>query len=408
MNVRCTRCRAVYSLEDVLFGGGADFKPLPPSIQVECGRCAYLFEAPVPGKGARSSNPKVTPVPRPEAPRHPSNDKIARILKPRRPGDAEGGAVEHHVRAPVLQRGAADERASEFERAERLRQKRTRLGLGAAGAVALIIALILVAPALKKKLTGGLPAEAKSKVEKARARVLLDDQVSLGEAVRLFHEAARLAPGEAQPEADFAYAAVLLSEAHREQAERLEASERTDTDRLAKLQADKPEAWEQKSASLANHIARAAADREPHRQEAQRLIREAHAAANAALEEEPDELSVQRAQALYWAVVDAEKGVHFLDLARLKAPRDPLTLYVRAAAALAGARSREKDDKALSALAEVQQADPRFLRALYDSAAISAERQQVGAARHALQQLLRANPQHERAQALLASLPSMP
>jgi hypothetical protein len=95
-------------------------------------------------------------------------------------------------------------------------------------------------------------------------------------------------------------------------------------------------------------------------------------------------------------------------MAEAKAGKDPLTLYVRAAAALSGTRSRDKQDKALSALAEVQQAEPRFLRAAYDAAAIAAERQQYGPARQGLQQLLKQNPQHERAQALLASLPAAP
>ena len=63
MNVRCERCKAVYALDEVIYGG-SEFKPLPPTIHVECGRCATVFQAPVPGRTTKTSNPRMTPVPR--------------------------------------------------------------------------------------------------------------------------------------------------------------------------------------------------------------------------------------------------------------------------------------------------------------------------------------------------------
>jgi tetratricopeptide (TPR) repeat protein len=414
MNVRCTRCRAVYSLEDVLFGGGAgaggEFKPLPPSLQVECGRCAYVFEAPVPGRAPRASNPKLTPVPKAEpaatAARVQSGEKLARILKPRRPGEAPT-AVEHTVRAPQLARAPADEEEGEFERAERMRQHRLSIGLFVAGAALLVIVALLVAPVVKRKLFGGLSKEASAKVQKALGKVLADDQTSLEQAVALYKEVRRLAPGEAQPEADLAYATLLLSESHRDEADRMEAAVKADTDQLNKLQIERPPGWEALSAGITDRVAKLAAEREPHTLESQRLLSEGRAAANAAIEEEPENLAVLRAQALFWAITDPEKGQRFLEQVHSRAGKDPLALYVRAAAALSGTRSRDKQDKALSALAEVQQAEPRFLRALYDPAAIAAARQLNGPARTALQRLLEQNPQHERARLLFAQLPAV-
>lgn len=406
MNVRCTRCRAVFSLEDVLYGGD-EFKPLPPSIQVECGRCDYIFEAPVPGRAAKPSNPNLKPVRNAEldAARAQGNADLAKILKPRRPVEASG-AAEHHQRAPLPGVAAGDHAAGGFERAERQRKGRVRVGLIAGGVAALVVLLALVAPALKRKLSGGLPAQAKAKVEVARAKLLLDDVGSLEHAVKLFREAARLAPGEAQPEADLAYATVLLSETHRDLADRLEAAGRARTDQVNKLQAEALQGWEPKAAALVEEVARIADDRKPHLVESEKLLGQARSAARAAADEDPEHPAVLRALALYFAATEPEKGREYLEKAESKGRGDPLSLYVRAAAALSGVRSRDNQDRALSALAEVQQAEPAMLRARVDSAAIAIERHQYGPARDALQRVLAANPSHERARLLVAALPT--
>jgi hypothetical protein len=181
---------------------------------------------------------------------------------------------------------------------------------------------------------------------------------------------------------------------------------RVDSDRIAKLQSDKPAQWESQVAAITERVSKLSTEREPHAAEAKKLLGEAHAAAGAAAEEEPHHTAVVRAQALYFAIAEPEKGKPFFDELGKIAAHDPLSLYVRAAAALAGKPTREKQDAALSALAEVQQVEPGFLRAIYDSAAIAADRQQFGPAREALTKLLARNPQHERAQQLLTQLPA--
>jgi len=66
----------------------------------------------------------------------------------------------------------------------------------------------------------------------------------------------------------------------------------------------------------------------------------------------------------------------------------------------------ERSLGALTALAQVRQLEPLFLRATYDQAAISFARQEFAPAREALAKLLQTNPQHERAKQLLALLPA--
>ena len=391
MNVRCTRCRAVYTLEDVLYAGAPEAKPLPASLQVECGRCDYVFEAPVPAR-PKPSNPSLKPVRKDDDARAHTNDNLARILKPRRPGEPSG-AAEHHVG------GALDGRGGQS-------QGRRRIVLIAAGVAAVVVLGVLFGPALKRKLSGGLPADARAKVETARSKLLLDDVASLEHAVKLFREAARLAPGEAQPEADFAYATVLLSETHRDLADRLEIAARVRSEQIAKLQADHSAGWEARAAALVDEVARLGDERKPHLVESEKLLGQARSAARAAADEDPDHLAVIRALGLYFAVTEPEKGREYLERTEAKGKGDPLSLYVRAAAAMAGSHSRDKQDRALAALAEVQHTDPSMLRAQVDAATIAAERRQYGPARDALQRVLAANPNHERARALLGALPT--
>lgn len=406
MNVRCSNCQAFYALGDVLYGG-SEFKPLPPAIKVECGRCRAVFETPVPGRAAKVSHPKLTPVPRGDtdkdrAARAEASEKLARVLKPRRPGDGAGGAEHPASQAPLKAADAGDD--DEFERSLRSRQRNLRVLLVVAVvAVAAVIAAI-AASSLRRRFAG-MPKEAQSKVEKARQKLLLDDQASLEQAAALYKDAARLAPGLVAPEADQAYALLLLAAAHGDLARRLEAMAAAERDRLARLQIEKPEGWQAAQAGLREQVARLAAEHDPHAKEADRLARQALAAAKAAIEEEPDDPAAQRAMALYWATTDADRGQRTIELAARHGERDGLSIYPKAAAALSGEPSSEKQDRALSALAQVLHAEPHLLRAIYDSAQVAFDRQQFGAAREQLDRLLQQNPAHERAKLLLARLP---
>ena len=109
-----------------------------------------------------------------------------------------------------------------------------------------------------------------------------------------------------------------------------------------------------------------------------------------------------RAMALA-AALTAGSPQQYLDLAPRK--DDPLLLYAKAVAALAGGHGGEQQERALSALAVALQAQPRLLRAQVDAAEVALDRQELAADRQGLQRVLEENPKHERARALLTLLP---
>jgi tetratricopeptide (TPR) repeat protein len=217
-----------------------------------------------------------------------------------------------------------------------------------------------------------------ARVEKARATLLRDDAASLEQAAALFTEAARLAPGAAMPEAERAFALLLQAAADKDLADRLEAAGKD-----------------------------AAGEREAHARDATRLLQQALAAAKAALDDDPDNPAALRAMALHAALTGgSDHGM--LRRAEVLAPRDPWIKYTRAAAALAGPASRERQDRALALLSQARQAEPRMLRVQVDAAGISVDRQEAGPARELLGRVLQENSRHERARRLLSLLPAAP
>ncbi|MBS2023521.1 MAG: hypothetical protein JST92_14035 [Deltaproteobacteria bacterium] len=406
MLIRCEQCQALFSLQDGVVRGAPG-----PQFAVQCGRCLAVFSAASPkavqaGQKGTSTpaqgtpalgSPRVTPQavqkvamrPPPAMPSASSETRggdLAAALKPRRPGDAPED----------------DPFAQELAARARMRKRMLWAVIGAAT----LGALVLGGLALKKSL-GGLPAAAQQKMEKARQKLAMDDYASMEQAAGLLSEAAKLAPNEASPEGERAFALLMIAGAHKEQADRLEVQARELNDQIAKLQLEKPEGYEAKWSAIAEQVKKIDNEREPHVREAQRLVAQGRSAALSAIEEDPEEASAQRAMGLFWALSEGvERGQHFVDKAEQLQPGNPLNAYVKAALSLAGAPSKEKQERGLMALGVVRQADPKFLRAAYEAAVIDAERQQQGAARQALNSILEQNPAHERAKALLATLPS--
>ena len=351
MLIRCSRCQALFSLQDGIASQQAAF-------QVECGRCLLVFEAhPVPPIRRIATPPpaaatppplRLVPTPPPAAAepslaaeRHANPHEMVGLLKPRRPVVYRRPASFHN---PLTPGGT--------------------VALAALAVVLLIAAWVLYKPRL--------PREVVQKAERARAEMLYDDDGSLEDAADLLGAAARAAPLEASLEADRGFVLLLRGSARRDLADRLEPLARTD--------------------------AKAAADRETNLRESTRLLQEGVAAAKAAFDEAPRELASLRAMALAAALM-AGNPQHYLDLAPRK--DDPLLIYARSVAALAGGRGGEQQEHALSALAVVRQAEPRFLRAQVDAAEVALDRQELQASRQGLLKVLEENPKHERARALL-------
>lgn len=404
MLIRCDQCQALFSLQDGVVRGAPG-----PAFAVQCGRCLVVFDAAVPNGGKPAShgtpaqgsgrvptpsNGVQKPAPKPQqalpaasAERRDAGrpENLATALKPKRPGDVP----EEDPFAEQLAR----------------RAKTRRVLLYGLGGLAVIGVLAGGGYALKARLVK-LPAAAQLKLDQGREKLLLDDAASLQEAAQLFTDAARVAHGEAGPEAERAYALLLLAGSHTDLADRLEAQARELNDQVAKLQLEKPEGWEAKYQGLADRVKQIDQERDPHVREATRLLQQGLSAAKVALGEDPEEPAAQRAMALFNALSDAaDRGVRYLVAAERLAPGNVQNAYVRARLALAGAPSREKQEQALSQLAVVKTNEPRLLRAIYDAGAIEFDRQQFGPARQTLTGLLERNPQHERAKALLDLLP---
>ncbi len=381
MLIRCRKCQALYTLQDGVAAAGAAFR-------VECGRCLEVFEAAgpraagTPSAGVRAVKPAPRAQPSAALERKAATAELARALRPRRP-------------LPE------DDFAAGLRAASR-RRRRLLVGFGAVAALGLALA-----GALQLRTRFGSARLVRERLEASRAALLLDDDKSLQQAANLASEAARLAPGDARPEAERAFALLLIAAAHKDLAERLESQVRKVSEAAAKVSADKPAGYETSLPALTLEAAQLGAEREPHLREATRMLQQGVAAAKAALDDDPEDPAALRAMALYCALSDAgERGARYLQQAEKLAPDDALVTYTRAALAMAGAPAREKQDRALSTLAIARQAEPRLLRALYDTAAVALERGELGPARTGFEQLLKANPVHERAKRMLSLIPA--
>jgi len=167
--IECSRCHALFSLQDGIAAAGARFK-------VQCGRCLEVFETVA-------------------APRtHPAAPLIE---------------VASTTPAPVPAAGAPSTPRLELWRAP-LMQSRVLVA---------VIALAIAAGVVLYRR--GLPREMEENVRQGREKMLLDDEKSLDEATKLFAEAVRLAPGNAVAEAERAFALLLQASAHKDLAMRV-------------------------------------------------------------------------------------------------------------------------------------------------------------------------------------------
>ena len=351
MLIRCQKCRALFSLQDGVGGAGRSFK-------VECGRCLNRFDvsaAPRAGPEVRTpplQTPLSAPPPPPPAAQEQkaavSAEEMAKALKPLRPED--------------------EQQALEEKRAllARTRRRTLRIALAVFG----LAALVLGALGFHARFAG-LPREAASRVERARELLLRDDTRSLVHATALFTEAARIASGEAMPEAERGFAMLLQAAAFQDLAVRLEKDPAASVERAAYLR------------------------------ESTRLLQHGSAAAKAALEEDGEDPVALRAVALASALASAPDNGALEKAARL-APQDAWVLYVKAVA------QRKDPDAARTALSQARKAEPRLLRAQVELAGISADKQEPGPAREALAKVLQDNPSHDRAKRMLALLPNTP
>ena len=190
MLIECSRCHAVFSLQDGIAAAGARFK-------VQCGRCLAVFET--------VAAPRTHPPPPPDAaPAEPaleataSSDPAPKLVE-----------VASITPDPVPAAGPPSTPRLELWRGP-LRQSRVLVA---------VIALAIAAGVVLYRR--GLPREVEENVRQGREKLLLDDEKSLQEATKLFTEAVRVAPGNAVAEAERAFALLLQASAHKDLAMRV-------------------------------------------------------------------------------------------------------------------------------------------------------------------------------------------
>jgi predicted Zn finger-like uncharacterized protein len=354
--IECTRCHAVFSLQDGAASAGSRFK-------VQCGRCHAVFEALASPKGAPSPARQSAAAPDPAAagiPEEEEEEKKEWSPEPAEavvePEDSLPEASESDAQAPEA--GSAGPRVETAVPARRGGSRRSWV----TGAFALVVA-IAAAVVLYQR---GRGATVEERMRRGHEILLRDDTRSLQEATRLFTDAARAAPGQAVPEAARAFALLLQAKAHKDLAGRLAAAQREEQERAAA-----------------------------------KLLQQGAAAAREALGEDPESPAALRATALAEAVngKGEEAEAHAAQADRA-APGDPWTLYVKGAAAAAA----HKRDRAVQALAGARQIEPRLIRVDVDLAGISLDSGDASGARVLLERVLKENPKHERARRMLAAI----
>jgi tetratricopeptide (TPR) repeat protein len=231
-------------------------------------------------------------------------------------------------------------------------------------AVAILALTVVAAVALYRR---GIPREARAAIQEGREKLLLDDTQSLQEATRLFTDALRAAPGQAEAEAERALALLLQASARKDLAARLPAPERPEHERAAS-----------------------------------KLLQEGSAAARQALADDASSPAALRTMALAEALSGAAgPAAARAEEAERAAPGEPWVLYAKAVAAAAGGAR----DRAVQALSAARQVEPRLLRADVDLAGMAMDGGDPAGGRELLRRVLRDNPRHDRARRMLSLLP---
>ena len=380
MLIQCSRCHAVFSLQDGVAPAGARFK-------VECGRCRAVFEAIAAPRSAPQGAPQEV------APGEPQGGAVVAgaegdILDP---GDAEEWtpeSAEAVVRPPglALAPEVAPEAPAAVPGAPEAFPEAPAAVLGAPAAVpeapavralararrfaarhrwaVLLGALALALTAFIAVRERGHASTVEEMLRRGRELLLRDDRRSLEEATKLFTDAVRVAPGQAVPEAERAFALLLQAASAKDLARRV-----------------------------------APPEREKQERDAARLLQQGSAAARQALSDDKEEPLAMRAAALGAAVEGkADEAAVQAAQAEGAAPGDPWVLYVKGAAAAAA----QKQDLAVQALSAARQAEPRLLRVDVDLAGIALDGGDAQGARALLVKVLKENPQHDRARRMLS------
>jgi len=256
---------------------------------------------------------------------------------------------------------------------------------------------------------GKIDPAALQKHQEGLSMLARDDEKSLERAAAVIGEGSRIDPRLFQAEADRALAMMLLSAGMREDAAGLEARFKAlDAERL-RLEAEKPEGWARRQAEVIEQMKPLKAELEPLQEKARSLGEQAYGLLKPLAREHGDDLAVERALAVYYALDgSAEQSSRFVRNARRAKPSDPWIDLAEGAVDVTAANSQATRERAVARLGPLVLAHPEILRARILLARAQIDLGRKDAAVATLDDVIAANPDHERARRLKAGLLTPP
>ncbi len=400
MLIRCERCSTVYAFDEKLLPlGGAP---------VQCTRCQHVFSAFPPQAAARiaiyppppASPTASTQAPVPAAGTPPSEAR--RAAPPRPEPKAEPPVSGPATRAPMARDPQSDTIAM-FAAPVRSAARWKWLGpLLAAVVIAAGYATWTwhsrrIAPTAERMHAEGL------------ALLARDDAASLARAAAIFTEALALDGKVFRARADRSLAMLLLAADARDDARMLEARFRElEAERLG-LEQEKEAGWRLAQADLIEKMRAVKAELDRLQERAGRLGEEALGELRGMARQAAEDVSVNRALAMYFAMAgNEEQCAKLLKNGRASGQQDPWLDIAEALIALAAPDSGQRGQRASASLELVVASRPDLLRARMLLARSQADRGQVQAAVSTLDGLLAVNAEHEAASRLKADLLAPP
>jgi predicted Zn finger-like uncharacterized protein len=412
LNIRCERCSTLYELDEALLA--------PEGSSVQCTRCDHVFTARPPAQGERHEAPlaaadvrardevAAAPPPShdepenvpPSPPRAPLAD-AAGIRDPRtarastppvyRPASGLGAGVRAH---PVLRRDTVGAFESRLRWSARLRWLVPAIALGA----------LLVSAAGWFLLRGRVDPGAASAQAEARALLALDDEGSLERAVARLDDALRLEPGLRSAAADRALVQVAQASALRERSLAVAAEHAAGQAERERILREQAPGWEVAERAAAAKAAALDSEAGALEQRARALVASAREALGPIAGELKDDPAIVRARAaMHAAAGERDEALTLASAGGSPGERDPWLDLVDAAVDAADAQ-RPAQERAAVKLAALTARTPELLRARQLLARVQAALGRPEEASATLDRLLAANPRHEGARAVRATL----
>lgn len=415
MNIRCERCSTLYELDEALLAPGGS--------SVQCTRCDHVFTARPPAQSERHEAPlaaaevrardEVAAAPPPShdepddvppPPRAPlvegagaraagRDPRTSRASTPPvyRPTPGPGASVRAH---PVLRRDTVGAFESRLRWSARLRWLVPAIALG----------VVAVSAAGWFLVRGRVDPGAASAQAEALALLALDDEGSLERAVARLDDALRLEPGLRSAAADRTLVQVAQASALRERSQAVAAEHAAGQAERERILREQAPGWEVAERAAAAKAAALDSEAGALEQRARALVASAREALGPLATELKDDPVIVRARAaMHAAAGERDEALALASSGGSPGERDPWLDLVDAAVDAADPQ-RPAQERAAVKLAALTARTPELLRARQLLARVQAALGRPEEASATLDRLLAANPRHEGARAVRATL----